>query len=180
MITNIRTAFHAMLYRDGRCAIRFEALLTPPSPSRRPDQPCACARAYAPHPLGSNAGDDESMAIPATANSVLSCALLETAITHFIMAGGANPDGLAAALETCISLRVPLTELLDDDSDGTAPNRLMQLLQPAWAAEWVVTASPSDVIDDSDGDGGDSRGPSPGACRFSLLSFPPRFLYRLI
>jgi len=77
---------------------------------------------------------------------VLSFADLGTAVHHFILASGANPDGLAAALTTCIGLRVPLTELLDDDSDGTAPNRLMQLLQPAWKAEWVVTASPSDML----------------------------------
>jgi hypothetical protein len=45
---------------------------------------------------------------------------------------------VAAAVTECLAVRLPLVELLDDESDNTAPNRLAALLQPAWRAAWVV------------------------------------------
>ena len=44
----------------------------------------------------------------------------------------------------------------------------MQLLQPAWAAEWVVTASPGDML--SDGDGSDGAGPPPPPGPWSVVA----------
>lgn len=45
---------------------------------------------------------------------------------------------LCNALKICSSLHLSLAELLGDDSDSTAPNRLMLLNQPNWESHWVV------------------------------------------
>jgi hypothetical protein len=45
---------------------------------------------------------------------------------------------LLLALRTCVRLRLPLAELLDDDSDSAAPNRLMALLQPQWKSRCIL------------------------------------------
>jgi hypothetical protein len=45
---------------------------------------------------------------------------------------------LCNALKVCSGLHLALAELLGDDSDSTAPNRLMLMNQPTWETQWVV------------------------------------------
>jgi hypothetical protein len=49
-----------------------------------------------------------------------------------------NAARLINSLNICCSLRLALAELLGDDSDSTAPNRLMLLRQSAWDSHWVI------------------------------------------
>jgi len=41
---------------------------------------------------------------------------------------GPAPDSFGEKLEECARLLLPLTELLSDDNDDAAPNKLLQLL----------------------------------------------------
>ena len=50
---------------------------------------------------------------------------------------------LAGAVRACTRLRLPLAEVLDDDSSSTAPSRLVALMSPKWKAEWVLEAKPA-------------------------------------
>ena len=133
MLGAIRTRFHKLLYRDDSDAkppLVFDSLAEALDLLAGPS-----------HPSPSSSSSSSSSSQGSS------------------FAGGAEESArLAGALRSCVRLRVPLQELLGDDSDNTAPNRLQALLQPSWSSKWVIETSHAAGGDKHSGSSGGGGG----------------------
>jgi len=121
MLGAIRTRFHKLLFREG---------------SEEEDTPCHSPLEFdsIQHAL-TYLSDSNTSASPSSSTPTVSSTSSQDTKKQ-------SPDAtLIDAIKACVAVRLPLAELLDDESDNTAPNRLTALLQPAWRALWVVEAS---------------------------------------
>jgi MoxR-like ATPase len=58
---------------------------------------------------------------------------------------GPAPESFGGKLAECSRLHVPLQELLSDDTDNAAPNKLLQLLDRKSKARWVISTVPASI-----------------------------------
>jgi hypothetical protein len=104
---------------------------------------------------GSGRPDEEKLSMLTSVRNFLYRWIYADRLSNFSLFGNFNnvmrgiallgpaPDSFASSLEECIRLLMPLTELLSDDDDNTAPSKLLQLLDHTSKARWVVSiASP--------------------------------------
>lgn len=128
MLGAIRSRFHKLIFREG---------------SEDDDAPCHSPLEFdsIQHAL-TYLSDSNTIASPSSSKPTASTTSTRDTIKQ-------SPDAsMIDAIKACVAVRLPLAELLDDESNNTAPNRLTALLQPAWRALWVVeTSSASSKID---------------------------------
>jgi len=127
MLAAVRTRFHRLLFRES---------------SDDNDAPCHSPLEFdsIPHALNYLHFEPNTSASPSSTKATSSATASANAPDTTEQFSGADAS-MIDAIKACVAVRLPLAELLDDESDDTAPNRLTALLQPAWRAVWVVEAS---------------------------------------